>query len=63
MMESFSESLRVEAGAIWDAIFAHPFLAGLADRVTAITTMGETGADAALMDALPRAKIIASKRT
>jgi hydroxypyruvate reductase len=34
------------------------FLAPLRDRVTAIATIGEVGADGALMDALPRAKII-----
>src|SRR5437667_368815 len=45
---------------LWEAKDRTAFLAGLRDRVTAITTMGETGADAALMDALPRAKIIAS---
>jgi lactate dehydrogenase-like 2-hydroxyacid dehydrogenase len=36
------------------------FLAPLRDRVTAIATIGEVGADGALMDALPKAKIIAS---
>jgi hydroxypyruvate reductase len=45
---------------LWQAKDRTSFLAGLHDRVTAITTMGETGADAVLMDALPRAKIIAS---
>jgi hydroxypyruvate reductase len=45
---------------LWEAKDRTSFLAGLRDRVTAIATMGETGADAALMDALPRAKIIAS---
>src|SRR5258708_36849727 len=45
---------------LWEAKNRSSFLADLGDRVTAITTMGETGADAALMDALPRAKIIAS---
>src|SRR6266487_3547368 len=30
MVESFSESLRAEAGEIWDAIFAHPFHADAA---------------------------------
>src|SRR5260370_3901258 len=44
----------------WEAKDRTSFLAGVRDRVTAITTMGETGADAALMDALPRAKISAS---
>src|SRR5476649_541334 len=45
---------------LWEAKDRAAFLAPLRDRVTAITTMGETGADAALMDALPKAKIIAS---
>ncbi len=45
---------------LWAAKDRAAVLAPLRDRVTAITTMGETGADAALMDALPRAKIIAS---
>lgn len=45
---------------LWEAKARKSFLAGLADRVTGIATMGETGADAALMDALPKAKIIAS---
>jgi len=45
---------------LWAAKDRAAFLAPLRDRVTAITTMGETGADAALMDALPKAKIIAS---
>ena len=29
MSESFSESLRVACDAVWDRIFAHPFLADL----------------------------------
>ena len=45
---------------LWEARDRAAFLTPLRDRVTAITTMGETGADAALMDALPRAKIIAT---
>ncbi len=45
---------------LWQAADREFFLAGLRDRVTAITTMGETGASAELMDALPKAKIIAS---
>ena len=45
---------------LWAAKDRAAFLAPLRDRVTAICTMGETGADAALMDALPKAKIIAS---
>jgi len=45
---------------LWEAKDRAAFLAPLCDRVTAIATMGETGADAALMDALPKAKIIAS---
>jgi hydroxypyruvate reductase len=45
---------------LWEAKDRAAFLAPLRDRVTAICTMGETGADAALMDALPKAKIIAS---
>src|SRR3954454_4312314 len=45
---------------LWDARDRAAFLAPLRDRVAAIATMGETGADAALMDALPKAKIIAS---
>lgn len=45
---------------LWEARDRASFLAGLADRVTAIATMGETGANAALMDALPKVKIIAS---
>jgi hydroxypyruvate reductase len=45
---------------LWEAKDRAAFLAPLRDRVTAIATMGETGADAALMDALPNAKIIAS---
>ena len=45
---------------LWEAKDRAAFLAPLRDRVTAVCTMGETGADAALMDALPKAKIIAS---
>lgn len=45
---------------LWEAKDRAAFLAPLRDRITAIATMGETGADAALMDALPKAKIIAS---
>jgi lactate dehydrogenase-like 2-hydroxyacid dehydrogenase len=45
---------------LWEAKDRKSFLADLADRVTGIATMGETGADAALMDALPKVKIIAS---
>lgn len=30
LTESFTESLRVEAGPVWEAIFAHPFLSELA---------------------------------
>jgi hydroxypyruvate reductase len=48
------------AHRLWEAKDRTSFLAGLADRVTGIATMGETGADAALMDALPKVKIIAS---
>src|SRR5258708_6634195 len=45
---------------LWEAKDQKSFLGGLADRVTGIATMGEAGASAALMDALPKAKIIAS---
>jgi len=48
------------AHRLWEAKDRTSFLAGLADRVTGIATMGETGADAALMDALPKVRIIAS---
>jgi hydroxypyruvate reductase len=48
------------AHMLWEAKDRAAFLAPLRDRVTAIATMGETGADVALMDALPKAKIIAS---
>ena len=45
---------------LWQASDRASFLAALANCVTAIATMGETGASAELMDALPKAKIIAS---
>ncbi len=45
---------------LWQASDRASFLAPLANSVTAIATMGETGASAELMDALPKAKIIAS---
>ncbi len=45
---------------LWQASDRASFLAALANSVTAIATMGETGASAELMDALPKAKIIAS---
>jgi hydroxypyruvate reductase len=48
------------AHRLWEAKDRTSFLAGLADRVTGIATMGEMGADAALMDALPKVKVIAS---
>ena len=37
-MKSFSELLRAEAAEIWDAIFAHPFLADLAAGTLPIQT-------------------------
>jgi lactate dehydrogenase-like 2-hydroxyacid dehydrogenase len=46
------------AHRLWEAKDRQALLAQLRDRVTGIATPGGVGADAALMDALPKAKII-----
>jgi lactate dehydrogenase-like 2-hydroxyacid dehydrogenase len=44
---------------LWEAKDPKAFYAGLADRVRAIVSSGHAGADAAMMDALPKTEIIA----
>jgi lactate dehydrogenase-like 2-hydroxyacid dehydrogenase len=44
---------------LWEAKDRPAFYAGLADRVRAIVSSGHAGADAAMMDALPKTEIIA----
>src|SRR6187402_2159097 len=44
---------------LWDAKDRAAFYAPLADRVRAIVSSGHAGADAAMMDALPKTELIA----
>jgi lactate dehydrogenase-like 2-hydroxyacid dehydrogenase len=56
-MRQLDENFTVHR--LWQAPDKQAFLAPLRERVRAIATTGGVGADAALMDALPNAKIVA----
>jgi lactate dehydrogenase-like 2-hydroxyacid dehydrogenase len=56
-MEALDRYFRVHR--LWEAKDRVAFLAGIGDQVRAITTTGGSGADAALIAALPRTEIIA----
>jgi hydroxypyruvate reductase len=58
IMKQLNESFIVHE--LWHTADARSLLAGLGDRVTGIATTGGKGASAKLMDALPKAKIVAS---